>query len=295
MTKAEQVEDLSPVDAFISSLRGKSPETKKVYKKQLLAFEVVMGSKDPAKRTFKEVAEFLDYLEDDNKSTGTVAQITIILRQFYQFHGREDLARKIKTPSVKHKKRQSVNWKDWEDMFIVAGYHHSKGDRNQALLSVLIGTGMRVGEAVCMRAKHIDWENERIFVPNAKGGKEVWYMMVLKDDLDEYLRPWVGQKREAYVFPGKKWNTHLTVRMAEYVVRRVAEIAQVPNASKITPHSLRHSLAHYLLFHPAMEWDIEVVRQVLNHKRITTTQIYTEGEEGGLELAEFVRRNRPGA
>ena len=281
------------VEEFINSLRGKSPNTKMAYMSRLKTFETIMGPRDPAKRTFKEVNEFIDFLEDDNKSSGTVAQHTIVLRSFFEFHGRDDLARKIKTPTVKRKKRQTVNWRDWEDMFEVAGFHATSGDRNQALLAVLLGTGMRVTEAVRMRGKHIDWENERIFVPQAKGDREVWYMMILLDDLNEYLRPWVGQKTEGYVFPGKKWNKHLTDRMARYVIKRIASIANVPNADNISPHSLRHSLAHYLLFE--LQWDTGIIQQVLNHKRITTTQIYTEGEEGGLELAEFVRRNRPGA
>lgn len=281
------------VDEFISSLRGRSKNTKMAYASRLRTFETIMGPRDPGKRTFKEVNEFIDFLEDDNKSSGTVAQHTIVLRAFFGFYGREDLVRKIKTPTVKRKKRKTVNCEDWHDMFEVAGYHATLGDRNQALLSVLLGTGMRVGEAVRMRCKHIDWESERIFVPQAKGDEEVYYMMVLKDELDDYLRPWIGQRREAYVFPGKKWNKHLTERMVRYLIKKIASAANVPNADSISPHSLRHSLAHYLLFHE--EWDIEVVRQVLNHKRIETTQIYTDGDEGGLELAEFVKRNRPGA
>jgi len=228
------------------------------------------------------VVEFLDYLEDDHRASGTLANYTIVLRRFFEFHDRADLAKKIKTPTVKRKKRQVVRSEDWMDMFEAAGFHHENGERNQALLAVLLGTGMRSGEAV-----------SRILVPQAKGNRKVYYMMVLKDEIDEYLKPWVGQKTEGYVFPGKKWNKHLTDRMVRYIIKRVANIAQVPNAESITPHSLRHSLAHYLLF--VEKWDSMVVQQVLNHKRIETTQIYVEVDEDSMELVDFVRRNRPGA
>ena len=281
------------VEEYVSSLRGKSQHTKRMYKSQLDMFETVMGTKPVKKWTFPEIMEFLDFLDDEDRSSGTVAQYTIVLRQFFEFHGRDDIAKKIKTPKITREVRSSVKSEYWMDMFEAAGFHHENGDRNQALLSVLLGTGMRVSEAVKIRGKHIDWPNERIFVPQAKGDREVYYMMVLLDEIEQYLKPWAGQKTEGYIFPGKKWNKHLTDRMARYIVRRIAVIAGVPNAEHIGPHSLRHSLAKYLLFEE--EWDSMVVKEILNHKRITTTQIYVQLEEGSLELVDFVKRNRPGA
>jgi integrase/recombinase XerD len=283
------VEELSELEEFAKSLRGKSQNTKTSYTKLLRRFEAVMGAKPAKKRTMKEVNEFLDYCEMDGLESGTIANYTIVLRQYFNYHGREDLSKKIKTPTIIRSKRRSVHWDYWMDMFEAAGYDSRNGDRNQALLAVLLGTGMRIGEAVKIRGKHIDWQNERIMVPRAKGKKEeVYYQMILLDALEAYLHPYSGRKTESYVFQGKRYNAHMTERNAEYIVHKIAMVANVPNAENITPHSLRHSLAHYLLYEK--KWDSAIVQQVLNHARITTTQIYLEAQD--LELSKFVRENR---
>ena len=89
-----------------------------------------------------------DYLEDDDKASGTIAMYTIVLRQFFEFHDREDLVKKIKSPTIKRTKRASVSSEWWMEMYKAAGFHDENGERNQALLSVLLGTGMRIGEAI---------------------------------------------------------------------------------------------------------------------------------------------------
>lgn len=290
----EEVDDRErpELDDYMSSLRGKAAETKRTYNSILRNFFLYVGYKEVGKFTLRSINEFLDHLEAEGRSTGTLASYTIVLRSYLEFHGRDDLSSKIKTPGVERRKRTSVRWVDWEDMFEVAGYDSRNGDRNQAILAVLLGTGMRVGEAVCIRGKQIDWQNERILVPHAKGKKsEVFYHMVLLDDLNEYLKPWAGRKTESYVFPGHKMNTHMSVRNVRAIIKKIAIASNIQGAERISPHSMRHSLAHYLLYEK--KWDALIVKQILNHVRLDTTMIYVEdSSEARVDLANFIKEHR---
>lgn len=275
------------VKEFLESLRLQ-PQTIETYTKLLRNFFAHVGPERPLKEINMEVINsFIKKLEASGRKSQTIASYTIALRKFFYYNNMTSLAEKIETPRVRHKKRTHVSHLYWVELFEAAGKDRFGGLRSQALCVMLLGTGMRLSEALNVKLSDVDWEKARVRVI-LKGGEEAFYNMVLLDDMKEYLKTFIGPRKTGYVFEGTA-DGHMSKRTAEYIVQRAAERAKVPSASSVTPHVLRHSLAHYMIWE--LKWPTLVVQNVLHHKRVSTTSIYTEGQQD--EMDEFIAKNRP--
>ncbi len=275
------------VKEFLGSLRLR-PNTVKTYDRLLSVFFAHVGPERPLHEINMEmINSFIKRLEVEGRKSQTIASYTIALRKFLYYHNRTALGDRIETPSVRHKKRTHISHLDWADFLEAAGKEEHGGLRSQALCATLLGTGMRLSEALNMKVGDVDWEKSRIRV-TIKGGDEAYYSMVLLDDIKEYLKPFIGARARGYVFEGGA-DGHLSMKMAELLVRRAAVRAKIPSANAISPHVLRHSLAHWMIWE--LKWPTLIVQNLLHHKRVSTTQIYTEGQQD--EMDDFIARNRP--
>jgi integron integrase len=188
----------------------------------------------------------------------------------------------------------------------------------QLLAKLLYGSGMRVKEGLRLRVKDIDFSQAQIIVRDTKGNRDritilpqsiihllqahlVQVKQWHQDDLAQgygtvYLpyalarkypnaeREWIWQ----YVFPARQRSTdprsgkvqrhHLDDGLLQRSLKKAAHQAQIPK--KVTCHTLRHSFATHLLEHG---YDIRTVQELLGHKDVKTTMIYTHVmNRGGL-------------
>ena len=127
-------------------------------------------------------------------------------------------------------------------------------------------SGLRLDEAINLKWQYIDFDRETIHLKTAKGDKE--RIVFLHKKLIDMLKIY-GIKEEGLVF--------FSQRDGRYNKRTIQQI--VKSASKktgikknVTPHTLRHSFATHLLEGGA---DIRYIQQLLGHKDLKTTQIYT--------------------
>lgn len=275
------------VKEFIESLRLQ-PRTVETYRKLLEKFFSQVGADRPLGDIGIGVLNgFFKRLSEEGRKSQTIASYSIVLRKFFYFHNMVELAERIETPSVKHKKPVYINHMYWVDFLEAAGKDKFDGPRAQALCATLLGTCMRLSEALNMKIGDVDWDKARIRV-TLKGGEDAFYSMVLLDDMKEYLKPYMGGRKTGYVFQGQS-DGHISPRTAEYIVRRTAIRAKVPSAKLISPHKLRHSLAHWMIWE--QKWPTLVVKNLLHHKRVDTTSIYTDGMQE--EMDDFIAKNRP--
>ncbi len=182
--------------------------------------------------------------------------------------------------------------------------------RNALMAGLLYGSGLRLMECLRLRVKDVDFERGEVTVRNGKGGKD--RRTVLPHRLHDALRLQLDAVRVQhqqdlaegfggvvlpnalarkypnaatapgwqFVFPsvrrsadprdGKVKRHHLDENVLQRAVKEAAERAGLQKV--VTPHTLRHSFATHLL---EAGYDIRTIQELLGHKDVATTQIYT--------------------
>lgn len=142
--------------------------------------------------------------------------------------------------------------------------------RDDAVLELLYGGGLRVGELCGLAPDDIDWQGATVTVWG-KGSKQ--RRVPIGAPALEALRRWVHDARETMVGPSTPPAALLVNRRGRRLTPRdVRRILDRRAASPTHPHALRHSYATHLLDGGA---DLRAVQELLGHADLTTTQIYT--------------------
>jgi len=166
-----------------------------------------------------------------------------------------------------------------EKLFNVVDVSSIIGLRDRAILEVLFSTGLRVSELVSLNREQVNIESGEFGVIG-KGGKA--RVVFLSKKAKEWLKKYLEKRNDPYSplfirYSGPKAKEGLTneklrlsVRSVERMIDKYRKKAGI--LFRIGPHVLRHSFASDLLSHGA---DLRSVQEMLGHKNISTTQIYT--------------------
>lgn len=150
--------------------------------------------------------------------------------------------------------------------------HEKLKTRDLAILSLMLGTGIRVSECVGLDLKDVDFDNDRIKIIR-KGGAEafVYFSDEVHDALKEYIdndrqivEPLPGHENALFISNKKQ---RLCVRSVENMVKKYAHT--VTTVKHITPHKLRSTYGTNLYQETK---DIYLVADVLGHKDVNTTR-----------------------
>jgi site-specific recombinase XerD len=172
-----------------------------------------------------------------------------------------------------------LSTEDLDKLFNAVDISDEMGLRDKALLEVLFSTGLRVSELAVLNRDQVNTDTGEFGVIG-KGGKA--RVVFLSTKAKEALHAYLGKRTDPYAplflrYSGPKDPEELTeekrrlsVRSIERMVDKYRKKANI--LFKIGPHILRHSYATDLLAHGA---DIRSVQEMLGHKNISTTQIYT--------------------
>lgn len=150
-------------------------------------------------------------------------------------------------------------------------YHKKTRLRDTAILTLLLGTGMRVSECVGIDIKNVDFDTGGILVRRKGGNEAIIYFgdeveCALLDYLDERKNILPKQGHEDALFLSMQ-NTRMSVRAIEKLVKKYA--SKVTTLKKITPHKLRSTYGTTLYNETG---DIYLVADVLGHKDVNTTR-----------------------
>ena len=150
-------------------------------------------------------------------------------------------------------------------------YHEKTKVRDMALLTLLLGTGIRVSECVGLDLQDVDFENDGIKI-RRKGGYEA--VVYFGDEVESALREYMKEREHIIPASGHEnalflsmQNRRIAVRSVENLVKKYA--SRVTTLKKITPHKLRSTYGTTLYQETG---DIYLVADVLGHKDVNTTR-----------------------
>jgi integrase/recombinase XerD len=170
--------------------------------------------------------------------------------------------------------------------------------KTRVLLSLGYGCGLRAGEIVRLKVKHIDRAQNVIRIEQSKGRKD--RNVMLSDEMLGLLRRWWKARRgydthllplqEQFLFPGRKPGTPMTTRQLSRLFRETAEAAGTKKG--VTLHTLRHSFATHLL---EDNTHIRTLQALLGHAKLETTARYAHVATGMIAKVEspLDRLSRP--
>lgn len=149
------------------------------------------------------------------------------------------------------------------------------GKRNQCIIEVLYGCGLRVSELIDLKISNINFIENYIKV-NGKGNKTRFVPLadytadLLKNYIEETRsKNKINKKYEDSLFLNSR-GTSMSRVIVFLIIKELTDKAGI--SKKISPHTFRHSFATHLLQNGA---DLRYIQEMLGHSSITTTEIYT--------------------
>lgn len=148
---------------------------------------------------------------------------------------------------------------------------HTHNSKHSLLLKLIYSTGLRVSEAVNIKIMDIDLSDKTLHIRKGKGKQDriVPVPKSITREIKEFIEP---KQQNPYLFKSRSGrNGHLTTMSVSLIVKQAAKRANIKK--RVHPHTLRHSFATHLLDQGT---DIRYIQEFLGHKRITTTELYTQ-------------------
>lgn len=155
--------------------------------------------------------------------------------------------------------------------------------RFQAIIRILVNTGIRTGELAGLNVEDVDFEGKQLFILDSKKKRRV--AVPVDSKTLELIHRHVGSRRMGPLFLSQLTHGRITDQSICKGVRRAAVRAGIRKVQHVTPRTLRHTFS--------INWirangDIETLRRILRHNRLTTTQKYLDFDDGRI-LSEYER------
>lgn len=208
----------------------------------------------------------------------------IALRSFLKYLAKRDIQTispdKIDLPKAESRSIKFLEHTDVERLLNMPEISTKEGMRDKAILEVLFSTGLRVSELVSLNRDQINLDR-REFSVIGKGRRT--RIVFLSERAADWLRRYLATREDDLrpIFirysgktPDENDKTGDSIRLTARSVQRSVEkyVKKAKLMIKITPHGLRHTFATDLLGNGA---DLRAIQELLGHKNVSTTQIYT--------------------
>jgi integrase/recombinase XerC len=241
----------------------------------------------PSQVSVLDLRGYVAALHEAGYARSTIARRLASMRSFFRFGQREgwteqNPAKPLRNPRKQRSLPHFLSAEDIGRLLEAPPADQPLGLRDRAILETMYSAGLRVSELVSLNQGDLDLDGGIVRV-RGKGRRE--RLAPVGSYASRALRRWLRVRKlnpaeptgaEAPVFTnkfGRRISTRSVARMLEKYLR------QTGLDTRTTPHSLRHSFATHLLDRGA---DIRSVQELLGHKSLVTTQIYTHVSTAGL-------------
>ncbi|HEV8132358.1 MAG TPA: tyrosine recombinase XerC [Acidobacteriota bacterium] len=270
---------------YLESERGYSPQTLRAYRNDLEQLHDFLGAQwkvreiDPRKVDHIAIRDFLGSLHSRDLKKSTLGRKIAALRSFFKFLHQEryiesNPAKSVSTPRADRRIPRVLQPEEAAQLVTTPEGDSPLAARNRAILELLYATGMRVSELTALDRDGIRL-SERFVRVLGKGRKERVIPFGTKAELA--IRNYLQVRSQ--IAPGRlcpealfvnKNGTRLTSRSVGRLLDKY--VRQTALKLKISPHTLRHSVATHLLNAGA---DLRAIQELLGHASLSTTQKYT--------------------
>lgn len=286
------------IDEYLEYLtieRQVSPFTIRNYRFYLLKFGAWLNKYYPdldlaqvTSKMLKTYRVYLAQLKDDKGqylAPVTQGYYVIALRSMLRYLIRQDYEvvspERLELPKGKEHQVKFLDYNHIEAMIEKADIGTIQGLRDRVIMETLFSTGLRVSELVSLNKTTINLES-KVFGVVGKGKKirvvflsdraAVWIERYLRERDDHYHPVFIRHSgaKPQIDDPKAGEKLRLTTRSVQRIIAKYGVLAHLPMS--ITPHVMRHSFATDLISHGA---GLREVQEMLGHKNIATTQIYT--------------------
>ncbi|MBI2036234.1 tyrosine-type recombinase/integrase [Candidatus Microgenomates bacterium] len=281
------------IDEFLEYLEIEKNCSKLTIRDYRHYLEIFVNWFSPTGKSIKDldlqtVRKYRIYLANKADPKGlTLKRVTqnyyvIALRSFLRFLIKNDHQTlepsKIDLPKTESRSIKFLEREQVDRLVTAADTSKEEGIRDRAILELLFSTGLRVSELVSLKRDQINIER-REFGVVGKGGRP--RVVFISDRAADWLQRYLQKRKDIFKplfirYSGKLITDNggekmrLTARSVERLVKKYVRHARLPIDASV--HTLRHSFATDLLNNGA---DIRSVQEMLGHKNIATTQIYT--------------------
>ena len=265
--------------------RGASPNTTSAYRRDLeaFAFRAAQAGVEIEAADTATVRAHMAALGKSGKTQSTMARSLSVLRQFYRFLVAEGIRSDDPCSGVDSPRRgrplpKILSEPEVESLLLAARSKSGwKGIQLVALVEILYATGLRVSELVSLPVGALA-RDRSVIVVRGKGGKE--RMVPLSSPAQGAIESWMPHRAKVtasgsaspWLFPSSRARGRHLPRDGFNVMLKALALEAGLDATRVSPHVLRHAFASHLLAHDA---DLRAVQQMLGHSDISTTQIYT--------------------
>lgn len=273
LSNPDKINDYSikqDMDRYINhcKIRGMSPRTIESYTSVLSGFINWAGDIPTTSITTSIVEDFITYCREVRKNNNTsVSDKLKTLRTFFRYCKLD-----IEMPHIKSEKNFKTPYTSDEIKKLLAKptINSYTQWRNHAIVSVLIGTGIRSRTLLNLRIHDLDFNNNTIFLEKTKTNKQYYLPMstLLKQTLKHYLSLY-EHSDDDYLFVsqyGDQMNRHT-------LKRTISDYNRMRGITKTSVHLFRHTFAINYLRNGG---NIMYLKEILGHSKLSTTQIYLQ-------------------
>jgi integrase/recombinase XerC len=289
---------------YLQVERNASDLTVKSYREDLTALADYLTEArsgrcpEPGEITVPELRGYVAALHEAGYAQTTIARRLASLRSFFRFGQREgwvttNPAKPLRNPRKARRLPHFLSADEIGRLLAAPPNSNPMGLRDRAILETMYSAGLRISEVVGLDQSDLDFDAGILRV-RGKGRKE--RLAPIGSYAIQALRRWLGVRRVSPREPEgprspvfvNKFGRRLTTRSVARMLEKHLRCTGLDR--RTTPHSLRHSFATHLLDRGA---DIRSVQELLGHKSLVTTQIYTHVSTAGLR--EVYQRAHPRA
>jgi site-specific recombinase XerD len=267
-------------------------EHDKCGKKDILSLDIT----DLDKITSLDLEEYMEYLktyssDDDSLKINTeqgLRRKLASLKSFYHYYYKHQMIKNdptviVELPKLHHKEIIRLEPNEVAELLDLVEhggdnltgmkkvYYEKNKLRNLAIITLMLGTGIRVSECVGLDLQDVDFDNGRIRIIR-KGGKEDF--VYFGEEVSEALEHYLEERKKIETLEGHENALFLSIRRRRITIQGIEDLvrdfaSQVTTLKHITPHKLRSTFGTNLYRETD---DIYLVAEVLGHNDINTTK-----------------------